>query len=196
MSEINSPLGRRQIASQTPRIINIPDETETLMNPTVDPTPLPKKVVEDFDVARKTAQDARRRVSPAAKERIEFLIGLGRAKKDVTFEDVVFSLQSLRSGEMREVLLAGSQGETRAEAMFQIRANTLAYAIEKIDGNPIAMVLGDESVAARIDLISNMDEELIEFLHDSYNEMLRKNKAKFAVESDAQAKEVGQDLKK
>lgn len=192
MSEINSPLGRRRMASSASQVFNVPDETEIVTEPQFPVRTVP----EDFDVARKAAVETRKRVSPAAKERIEFLMNLGRTKKDVVFEDVTFSLKSLKSGEMQEVLLAGSKGETRAEAMFEIRNHTLAYALDKIDGQTIQTVLGEDSLDARLNLLIGMDEDLVSYLHDQFNEMVKENKSKFSIKTEEEAKEVVEDLKK
>lgn len=198
MSEINSPLGRRQLATQSPRILNVPDEESIpLAEPQFVSQVRPiQKSGDELDTARKLAVENRKRVSPAAKERIEFLMNLGRGKLDVTVDDVVFSLQSLRDNELKNALMAGSKGTTRAEAMFEIRKYTLAYAIEKIDGQTFAIIIGDDDIEIKADVISKMDESLIEHLHNSYEEMIRKNKEKFAIKTEGEAKEVVEDLKK
>lgn len=205
MSEINSPLGRRRLAAQAPRIINVPNQegavplAEPQFAPTQStpqPRQAPRFTPDELENARKTAVDQRKRVSPAAKERIEFLTGLGRARKEIEFEGVVFSLQSLKASEMRDVLHFGSRGETTAEAMFDIRAYTLAYAVEKIDSQQIGIVLGDDSLDARFDLICRMEEETVEFLHRNYNEMVKESKTRFEVKTNEEAKEVAEEIKK
>lgn len=198
MPEIDSPLGRRRLAMPTPRVLNVSDESETIptrSQQTVAPN-LSQKTQEELEVARKDAMLARKRISPSAKERIEFLINLGRAKTEVTFENVTFTLQSLKAGEMKDVLYASSKCETDGDSMFTLRTYTLAYSLDKIDGQPIGTILGSDELIARLELIEEMDEELIEFLHRSYNAMIQENKKKFMIKNEMEAKEVAEDLKK
>ena len=87
MPEIHSPLGRRVVASSAAtKVLNVPDES-SFVTPTPSPAPqnLDKQLEmidrEELNKKRKESLEASKRISGTAKERIEFLLELGRAKK-------------------------------------------------------------------------------------------------------------------
>ena len=203
MPEFNSPLGRRQFAmdqAAKKQVLTVPDEEMDRPQTNVDLTPgkkLNQEQLDQLDAMRKERQMATKHISPIAKERIEYLIGLGRVKKDVPVDDVVFSLQSLKDEEVEEILLAASGATTQLGSYFATRRETLARSIYQVDGQPISLVLGGSGPEVVRDLLlKSMDDAVIEFLHNKYLEMKEEQQKKYGIKNDSDIKEVVEDVKK
>jgi hypothetical protein len=200
VSEFNSPLGRLRRAQQTN-----PTPSFQAPNPAQQRTFMVTDEREDEEVEQDLRQKIEnikeekvkqeKYISSSAKERLEIILGLGRSTVETEFEGVKFTLRSLKSYEMRDLFLAGSKGETNAEAMWLIRNHTVAKALEKIDGQPVSIQIGSKDFDAKLAMVEEMDEELVEFLHRNYKKMLDGNKAKFKLDEDV-TEEVVSDLKK
>lgn len=202
MPEIHSPLGRRVVASSAAtKVLNVPDES-SFVTPTPSPAPqnLDKQLEmidrEELNKKRKESLEASKRISGTAKERIEFLLELGRAKKDVVFEGVTFSLQGLRAGEWREILMEATKSVSNADTAFLLRSHTLARSLYAIDGKLISLIIGSNQLEDVLNLIDSMEEDLVEYLHNEYSLMVAENKKKFTIKTEEEAKEVSEDLKK
>ena len=192
MPDINSPLGRRNFASTAPRVLNVPNMEEASQQEIESAQVDFQKVQAD----RQERVNASRRITSFAKERIEILTGLGRLTEDIEFEGHVFSLQSLKAGEMKEVVRASANVESTIDSYFMSRNQILARALYAIDGQPMGLVLGNDSVESVLSWIDDMDDNLIEFLHNRYLEMVKKNKHRFEVKTEQELKEVVEDIKK
>ena len=190
MTEINSPLGRRAFATSSTKVFNVPDESQPA------PEPVAKQTLEEFQQIRRESINMQKKISPIAKERIEILTGLGRLHDDVEFDGVVFSLQSLKAGEMQQVVRLTMEAQSGTDSYFIGRNQVLARAIYKIDGQDVALQLGNATFEARIQWIEDMEDSLVEYLHGKYLAMVQKNKSKFAVETEEQMREVVEDVKK
>jgi hypothetical protein len=187
MSEINSPLGRRSIASTPRKILTVPDESQPLLE---------EEKIQQVQQQRRELLEASKRPSAGARERIQFLTGLGRSEKVVYVGGCTFTLQSLKSAQIREVLKQTSMQQIGTDVGFAAREFTLAFSLKEIDGTAIALAIGDDSIEGRLKVLDEMDEELIDFLYKNYLEMMSEHKKKFVVETVAEAKEVAEELKK
>lgn len=186
MADLNSPLGRLTVASQGRKVLNIPDEThQELIQP-------PPPTLEELQAARHIKQ----RLSSSARERIELLSELGRLSEDVEFENHVFSIRSLKDKEMKSIAQMLAITEPGVETYFLSRDQVLARSIYKIDGQPIEMILSNGSLEAVLDLLDAMDDGVVEYLHNCYLEMIKKNKHKFEIKTEQEMKEVVEDIKK
>lgn len=201
--EINSPLGRRTMAMNQQKVLTVPDENmsnhEDVRNFTSQAF---SDDVNSVTSMRKSAIEANKRITPSARERVEIITNIGRLKEDILIEDVKFTLQSLKSGEIREILKLCMPIEDKYENYFETRAQTLARSIIAIDDIPIGMVISGGSLTSRaeeinyvIKMLDDMGEYTLEYLHESYLKLIEKNKDKFKVTTD-NAREVSEEIKK
>ena len=204
MPDFNSPLGRRQFASSGQRVLTVDDSTlnaKTLSNQAREIQEEQRfssksEDVEAIQAARRAAVTAARRISPVAKERIEILAGLGRCRDKVEFEGVSFSIQSLKSGEMRDIVRISNSAMNASDSYFEARLQTLARAIYEIDDQPLSVVLGSDKLEDVVAWLEDMDENLVEFIHNHYLDMVKKNKSKFVIKDEKDAAEVAEEIKK
>lgn len=204
MSDFNSPLGRRQFASSGQRVLTVDDSTlnaKTLSNQARDIVQEERLLssqeeIEAIQTARKIAVAAARRISPVAKERIEILTGLGRCRDKIEFEGVSFSIQSLKAGEMRDIVRISNSASNASDSYFEARLQTLARAIYEIDDQPLFVVLGSNKLEDVITWLEDMDENLVEFIHNHYLDMVKKNRTKFVIKDEKDAAEVAEEIKK
>lgn len=206
MPDFNSPLGRRQFAASNQRVLTVPDEEMGLNAKTLsaqareiiqeEPQLATEKDIEVIQAARKARMLVNKKITPIAKERIEILTGLGRCIQKIEFEGITFSLRSLKDKEMREVVFMSNTCVNKVDAYFEARLQTLARSIYEIDSQPISLVLSSDKLEDVINWLEDMDEGLVEFIHTHYLDMIKKNKEKFAIKNEDDAKEVVEEIKK
>lgn len=199
--EINSPLGRKTMAMNQQKVFTVPNEEhqqEDVRNFTAQAFGADNESI----MARKAAVEASKRITPSARERVELITNIGRLKEDVFVDGIKFTMQSLKSGEIREILKLCMPIEDKYENYFETRAQTLARSIVAIDDIPIAMVISGTNVSSRsdelhyiIEMLNNMGEYTLEYLHECYLALIDKNKEKFRVNTD-NAREVSEEIKK
>ena len=206
MSEINSPNFRRPIAqtSQKPlREYNVgaPEDMGQL-NYEEFQEDNPEQLAEleaRMNRARLEKQASFKvgeRISDPAKKRIEILTGIGRLTKDVEIGETIITLRTLKSKESRETALLSLKVETPLEAHYEARRQQLARAIYKIDGHDIGLVLGDDSIGAKLEFLDSSEESFIVKLFDEFVSLKKESNDKFSISTEAEAKEVSADLKK
>lgn len=208
MPEINSPNQRRLLAEQQsqqqPKPLRQftvgapePEVVQSSFTSTADRMSAPSEA----ETARKEARQARLeetvRISDPAKRRIEHLAGIGRLTRDVSIEGISFSLRTLKAYETREVSLkVFNPTYTNVEASYEARRQQLARSIFKIDSTDVALVLGDDSVETRLNFIDELEETAAQRLFDEFTVLKNEATAKFGITTDAEVKEVAEDLKK
>ena len=197
--EINSPLGRRNMAAaQQQKVFTVPDgedlaqQQEEVKQFTSSAF---KSSSEDYDAIRKAAMENKKRVTSSARERIELLLNLGRAKRDVDIDGMTFTIQSLKSGELRDIIQICNPIVDKFESFFETRAQTLARAIIEVDGNQIGLILGSDDFGTIMSWLGEMDESVVEFLHKNYLDLMDKHKEKFKLDITNVA-EVSDEIKK
>lgn len=208
MSEIESPLGKKSFGQTSRKVMTVSDESEDF-----DTRPLPparaaqpqpqmqevKLTPEQFNAMQARKQDFRvsqKRPTNEARERVEILTGIGRLTQDVVIENYKFSLQSLKSKEMREVIKAVAQTEMGAESAYEMRTQILARSIVRIDDQPISLVLGDDSLEAIMLFLDDSEETVVNKLFDTYNKMVKSNEEKITIKTAEDAQEVAEAVKK
>lgn len=142
----------------------------------------------------------------AIKTRIEMLVGIGRATREVPIETedgkVIFSIRTLKGREMR--FLADSLQKLtdtkQASDIYDMRSLTLAHSVFAVDGMDIDVVLGvrgqSNAEQVRKQFLDEFDEAILAHLHGKYQEMTQENRNKFAVKTTEDAKEVAESMKK
>lgn len=172
---------------------------ETHNNQTQQPVMRPISPSE-LEAARRAHMEQKstpERIGEQAKKRIEILAGIGRLTKEVSIGGTMFSLRTLKAKETKEAALATfSSVGTQLEASYEARLQQLARSIFKIDGNDVDAVLGTSDVADRITKLENLEEVVINKLWDDFVALKNDADKQYAINTDTQAKEVGEDLKK
>jgi hypothetical protein len=231
---INSPLGRRELAMQQPgkKVLFVPDESEESQNQEFyaestqgefeipknaklmsDPqipqnqivNPLLKKQAgnmsqdkdqfsrETLSKLRQESRSKKLEISPDAKNRVEFLLGLRRKTQNVVVEGVSFTLTTLKHSDYQKVFasLAGMPESTSVAVSLEVQVQTLARAITHIENNSVFDVLGVSSSEEVVECLRQFSNDVVEEL---YNHFL-KLKAPLEVNSSEET-EVRENLKK
>jgi len=196
MPDINSPLGRRAFAMDSKRVLTVPNVEDAQENYQSSQEVVPEKGLEAIQAIRKNKLTTSKRINPVAKERIAILANLGRCFEEVEFENVTFSIQSLKNGEMRDVVRLSNTALDAADAFFEGRTQVLARSIYEIDGQPISLVLGASSLEEVVAWVEDLDEALVDFIHNKYVAMVKKNKSLFVIKDQKDAEEVSEEIKK
>lgn len=206
MAEFDSPLGKKRILNQGRKVFNVPDESqeqedEYFIPPTALPNMKPGVEVEltptqfqEMQQRRTSFKNTQGKASGEARQRIELLTNIGRLTKEVEIEGHKFTLQSLKSKEMRETIKAVSQANDGADSIFEMRAQILARSIIKIDGHSVEIVLGDDSFEEKLNFIDDSEETIVNQLYAAYTEMTKK--IDLNVKNAVDAKEIAEEIKK
>ena len=135
---------------------------------------------ERLQSVRKAAHQQKNRIPEGLKQRLEILTGIGRLSEDVQVDGVTFSIRSLKPIENEEIIKAISGIEFGGVQAFEIRAQTLARSIYKIDGSNIDFVIDSHSIEDKVNFVKNvLEESLANFLYTKYQNILNKNRDKF-----------------
>jgi hypothetical protein len=224
MTDIESPLGRKSFpgTQQQGRVLTVDD-------PTVGGGPSPRhnlnirpehfrqaqpqqqqpqrqplrelssEEIAGYEKAREEAYRQQNVVSKTARERIEYLTGIGRIKTNFEMDGISFHLQSLKSGELESVLdTIISQGETNeAKFNFEIRRQTLARSLTAVDDMSVEELIGSNTIEDKLELIKSLDENLVDYMYKHYEEyILKVSRTKYAINTDKDVAEVVEAVKK
>ncbi len=136
------------------------------------------------------------RLSEAAKRRIQQLCGFEKNKKTIDLDGDVYELRTLRGKEIQDALVAASVFDGTIDLPFETRRQLLARSLVKMGGVDVELFLGDDSLEARLESLEVMDDLVLGILYDSYLQLVKEVKDRYAIKSDADAQEVLADLKK
>ena len=196
MAEINSPNFRRTVPTQPQtqlREFNVgPPEDYSQGRETFNQQELETNIRE----ARKEKLASMDKITDFAKKRAEVLANIGRLSKDVVLDGFTFSLRTLKAKETKEAALQAFKANTNLELSFESRRNQLARSLYKIDGHDIVHILGDDTIETKLSFLDELEESVILKLFDEFSALKTEANSKFGVNSEAEAKEVAEDLKK
>lgn len=222
MVSYDSPIGKKQFTGQQMRETVIPDESgpprsvrpppqhehqqideNTLrefnarMNPLAsNPTQEQAEIEQQFREAREAKRLGHERLSEGARRRIEMLVGMSRVVRTAEIGGNTYILQTLRSRELREAILAASMFDGSVQSPFEIRKQLLARSLVQIAGMDIAQFVGSNDIDIKLDFVEEMDHYLLGRLYDEYLEMVKEARDKYAIKNETDAQEVMEDLKK
>jgi len=208
MTEIESSLGRKTFpSSQNQRAVYTVDDPTDMNTPQGRLNQamgnvrreLTDEEIAQFEQAKRVAAQAQQSVSHSVRERVEFLTGIGRIKTTFEMDGVKFHLQSLKSGELEEVLdLMMKLGDiNEAKFTFEIRRNTLARSLYSIDNMTIAEVIGSKDMNDKLELVKSLDENLVSNMYKHYEQnIVQASRDKYAVKTDQDVEEVTEAVKK
>src|SRR5258708_5368059 len=169
------------------------DQRSGTSRPSLSPAEIERQVQE----ARKEKATGTQRITDSSKKRIEILANIGRLSKDVKLGDISFSLRTLKSKENEEATRAiFANSVTQLEASLEARKQQLARSIYKIDGQDIDFVIGSVSFDDRLAFIGELEDIVVEALWENYVALKEEVRAKYGINTEVQAKEVIDDLKK
>ncbi len=212
MGNFDSPLGKKNFSSQSLREFDVPDGDDNVSQykvPHVDAESLrhfqqsfntepkdPRIIEEEIRNAKEARRTGVEKMSDGAKRRIEMLVGITRSTRDVNIQGNVFSLQTLKSKEMREAIMSVAKYDGTVEGPFEMRKQYLARSITHIAGVDINNFLASDKLEAKLAFIDELDEPLLNHLYSEYLELTKEAREKYSVKSDEEVKEVLEDLKK
>ncbi len=202
MAKFDSPLGDKNFSGPQMREFTVPDATfDQGSNPGM--AQFHGRTFEatspDIESEFKAAREAKRqgdRLNEGAKKRIEILLGMTRTTRDVPVGEHTFTLQTLKSKELREAIVAASQYDGTVQSSFEIRRQYLARSLTQVAGVDIDSFLGSTDLQSKLLFIDELDEPLINHLYSEYLELIKTAREKFSVNNENDAKEIAEDLKK
>lgn len=187
-----------QASSQPPMrnfVIGAPEDDASQPIPQQQPS-----VQEMQQIAQETRQarkESESKITPTGKKRIELLAGIGRLTKDVKLGEHTFTLRTLKSKEVAEATQATfSQVNTQLEAFYASRREQLARSIYLIDGQDIALVIGDGSIESILSMIDSFEDVVVDKLYDEFSALKKESKTLYGLNTSKDAQEVSADLKK
>lgn len=196
-----SPQHTPSVSARSPQMFQMDDaairDFNARMNPqTPNPTEEQASLEQQFREAREAKRLGKERLSDGAKRRIEMLMNMTRASRTVDIEGNVFILQSLRSEELEEAVLEASAFDGNVRSPFQIRKQLLARSLVQIAGVDASQFFGASDLSTKLEAIDLLDHFLLSRLYEEYLLMVKDTRERYAIKSDADAKEVVEDLKK
>lgn len=152
------------------------------------------------------SQEQQRSSDSSAKKRLEILLGIGRAVREVPLESfnghVVFTIRTLKGREQRYIanLAESSDKNKPITELFGIRDQTLAYSVISIDGINIDDVLNitdlndKDKNAAKLAFVSELDDSISGQLYKEFQQLVVENR--IDLKTDTAVKEVAEQIKK
>jgi len=147
-------------------------------------------------VAREAKRTGKDRLNEGARRRIEMLIGMTRTTRTSEIDGNVFVFQTLQAKEMRDAITAAAAFDGSVQSPFEIRRQLLARSLTQVAGVDIDQFIGSTILADKLIFIEELDEALLNRLYDEYLKLIQEARNKFAVKTEADVKEVVEDLKK
>ena len=193
-----SPVKRRPQQNQVPFDMNAIRDFQNKMqfgNP--DGTEDLNDIERDFKQAREAKKNTgKERLNEGAKRRIEMLIKMTSDSREVDISGNIFILQTLRSKEMREAIMAASEFDGTVQSPFEIRRQLLARSLSQIAGVDASQFVGSNDLESKLAFVDELGESLLNRLYDEYLILVKESREKYSVKNDADVKEVLEDLKK
>lgn len=146
--------------------------------------------------AKKAQREGKQRLSDGARRRIEMLIGMVRLSREIDIDGNVFKLQTLKSKELRDALVATAEFDGTIQMVFETRKQLLARSLVMVAGVDIAQFLNSDDMQDRLDFIEEMDHSLLLRLYAEYISLAKEAQDKYALKTPEEVKEVLEDLKK
>jgi len=176
---VQSSLGRidlGEVKEQGVLMVDDPEDREQEQPVTrqwnAGPEPDINDVEQQIEQARAQRHASKQRATKAAMQRLEVLVGIGRLTKDVVIDNITFSLRSLKSREIQNVMEKAVAAQTNIGEAIAIRNNTLGYAVYQIDGQPLSVYVQSKKIEDAVDLIGELEESVVLQLWDQYSDML------------------------
>ena len=146
--------------------------------------------------AKRARREGKERLSDGARKRIEMLIGMTRMTREVDIEGQLYVLKTLTSEELRDAMTATAEFDGSVQFIFETRRQLLARSLTMIAGVDIDQFLNSYDLEDRLYMIEKLDHALLMRLYNEYTSLAGEAQARYSPKTDAQVKEVLEDLKK
>lgn len=213
MPGFDSPIGSRNFQSQPLREVEVPDASGPYSShPHMeDPRDFNSKFDNQqsfhshhhhhapeppLEVQSIKYREQPNKLSDGAKRRIEMLLGMSQTTREVKIDSNVFILRSLKSKEMRDALASAFEFDGTIQAPYEIRKQILSRSLTHVAGVEINQFLGSSTIESKFLFIDELDESLLNRLYDEYLILSKDAKDKYSVNTESEAKEVVEDIKK
>jgi hypothetical protein len=225
MPKFESPLGTKQFQGQPMKDFSVPDESVQQQprqvrahrqheEPVFDEramrefpaqmeqqSPQPpvrelSEVEKEILAAKKAKREGKERLSDGAKRRIEMLLGMVRLHRDIDIDGQLYRVRTLASEELREALVGTAEFDGTVQFIFEMRRQILARSLVMVAGVEIDQFLGSYELTDRLNFIELLDHALLIRLYNEYTELAQEAQSKYSPKTEAQVKEVLEDLKK
>jgi cell division protein ZapA (FtsZ GTPase activity inhibitor) len=226
MPEFKSPLGTKQFQGQPMRDISVPDESgppqqqqrrhrheepvfderamrdfQAQMEMQNQPPPQApvrelNEVEREMLAAKKAKREGKERLSDGARRRIEMLLGMIRLHKDIEIDGQLYRVRTLASEELREAIVGAAEFDGSVQFIFEMRRQILARSLVVVAGVEVDQFLNSYELEDRLNFIEALDHALLIRLYNEYTELTQQAQNKYSPKTDAQVKEVLEDLKK
>lgn len=220
MGMINSPIGKQQFESGRSFVVedlsqdggpgfNSPEarmQAHLAQQQQAQPEPQPQMSVDELTEMRRRKIAEAHGITNEARQRLEIVLGFGRAIKNVTIEaengTVTYSLRTLKGWEQKRIVALAEQADKAQtiEATYPIRNTTVAFALYAVDNIDIDLLLGatalsrEEKIAARLGFVEELDDQVTRYLFEQHQVLVRENSLRFQTPEDV--KEVAEQIKK
>jgi hypothetical protein len=155
-----------------------------------------KEVIAKFNAA-KNEKAGKGKLSDIAKKRVEALLGLSRPTKTVEIDGIKFVIRTLKTVEMKDVILRTTDSGVESTSAFEFRKQILARSIVSINDNDIDLFLASEDeMGARLEFIEELDDLMAVRLHAEYMKLTEEAAKKLEINSEEKAQEVAEEIKK
>ncbi len=154
------------------------------------------QIEREIKEARKDKLSGKERLNEGAKRRIEILLNMTKVTQDVSIDGTIFVLQTLPSKFMREAIMVASEYDGTVQSPFEVRRQFLARSLISIGGVDFEQFIGSNSLDVKLEFIDELGEQLLNKLYSSYMSMVEKAKERYSIKTEAEAKEIVEDLKK
>ncbi len=146
--------------------------------------------------ARASKRSSKERLGDGARRRIEMLIGMTRGTRTAEIEDKTYVFQTLKSSEMREAMTLAGEFDGTIQFPFEMRKQLLARSLTHIAGVDIAQFVGSNDFEAKLNLMDEIPDALLNRLYSEYLSLFNETKERYALKSQNDVQEVVEDLKK
>lgn len=195
--DINSPLGRRQLAlkqqqARQSKTLQVPDESDNLDvsmtsefqasmsdfdNFELPTTPLPKETINKIESLtasnlqkmKKEAED-KHQLPLNVRSRLDILLKLKKNTKVIKIDDISFTLKTLTQNEYKDIWddLLKDPPANQVSLSIEVKVRILAKAITHIDGQEAALVLGTSNFSEMVAIYKEFQSEVIDLLDKEY----------------------------
>lgn len=146
--------------------------------------------------AKKAKREGKERLSDGARRRIEMLLGMTRLSKDVEIAGELYRVQTLTSQELRDAMSASMEFDGSVQFIFENRRQLLARSLVVVAGVAVEQFLGSDDLGDKLDFIEEIEHNLLLRLFNEYNNLTKEAQDKYSPKTEAEVKEVMEDLKK
>lgn len=153
-------------------------------------------IEKDIYAAKKAKREGKERLSDGAKRRIEMLLGMIRLSREIEIGGQMYKLQTLTSAELRDALVATAEFDGSVQFIFETRKQLLARSLIVVSGVEIDQFLNSRDLEDRLYFIELLDHALLVRLYSEYVSLAQEAQDKYSPKTEAQVKEVVEDLKK